>query len=218
MQNCTKINTQFLDANGLRGARIGVARKYFGFSEAVDSLMNQVIDEMKSAGAVIVDPADLESHGKFDDTELLVLLYELKADLNSYLATRQDGNMHSPADLISFNEKNKEKEMPYFGQDLFLKAQEKGPLTTKEYVDALAANRSLSREHGIDGVMDKFRLDAVVAPTGGPAWLTDSCQWRSLSRRQFKRSSGGRLSQHQCPCRIGFRAAGGDFILRKALE
>jgi amidase len=165
--------TQFLDPNGLRGARIGVARKYFGFSEAVDALMNQVIDQMKSAGAVIVDPAGLESHGKFDDTELLVLLYELKADLNSYLATRPDANVHSLADIIAFNEKNKEKEMPYFGQDLFLKAQEKGPLTTKEYVDALEANRSLSREHGIDGVMDKFHLDAIVAPTGGPAWLTD---------------------------------------------
>jgi amidase len=165
--------TQFLDPNGLHGARIGVARKYFGFSEAVDSLMNQVIDQMKSAGAVIVDPADLESQGKFDDTELLVLLYELKADLNSYLATRPDANVHSLADIIAFNEKNKEKEMPYFGQDLFLKAQEKGPLTTKEYVDALAANCSLSREHGIDGLMDKFHLDAIVAPTGGPAWLTD---------------------------------------------
>jgi len=165
--------TQFLDPNGLRGARIGVARKYFGFSEAVDALMDQVIDQMKSAGAVIVDPADLESHGQFDDTELLVLLYELKADLNSYLATRPDAKVHTLADIIAFNEKNKEKEMPYFEQDLFLKAQEKGPLTTKEYVDALAANHSLSREHGIDGVVDKFHLDAIVAPTGGPAWLTD---------------------------------------------
>src|SRR5437763_12979191 len=137
--------TQLLDPNGLRGARIGVARKYFAFSEGVDALMNQVIDQMKSAGAVIVDPADLESHGKFDDPELLVLLYELKADLNSYLATRPDANVHALADIIAFNEKNKEKEMPYFGQDLFLKAQEKGPLSDKEYVTALAANHKLSR-------------------------------------------------------------------------
>ena len=165
--------TQFLDANGLRGARIGVARKYFGFSDAVDALMNGVIDEMKSAGAVIVDPADLESFGKFDDTELLVLMYELKADLNAYLASRPDARVRTLADVIAFNEKNKDKEMPYFGQDLFLKAQEKGPLTDKEYVEALAANHSLSREHGIDGMMDKFHLDAIVAPTGGPAWLTD---------------------------------------------
>lgn len=165
--------TQFLDPNGLRGARIGVARKYFGFSDSVDALMNHVIDEMKSAGAVIVDPADLESFGKFDDTELLVLLYDLKADLNSYLASRPDARVHTLADVIAFNEQNKEKEMPYFGQDLFLKAQEKGPLTSKEYIQALASNHNLSREHGIDGVMDKFHLDAIVAPTGGPAWLTD---------------------------------------------
>ncbi len=165
--------TQFLDPNGLRGARIGVARKYFGFSDSVDDLMNRVLAEMKAAGAVIVDPADLESHGKFDDTELLVLMYELKANLNAYLRSRPDAQVQSLADVIAFNEKHKDKEMPYFGQDLFLKAQEKGPLTDKEYVAALAANRSLSREHGIDGVMDKFHLDALVAPTGGPAWLTD---------------------------------------------
>jgi len=165
--------TQFLDPNGLRGARIGVARKYFGFSDAVDDLMNQLIVKMKTAGAEIIDPADLESHGKFDDTELLVLMYELKADLNTYLANRPSAQVRTLADVISFNEKNKDKEMPYFGQDLLLKAQEKGPLTDKEYVAALAANRSLSREHGIDFVMDKFHLDAIVAPTGAPAWLTD---------------------------------------------
>src|SRR5207248_824468 len=112
--------TRFLDPNGLRGARIGVARKYFGFNDAVDELMNHLIDEMKSAGAVMVDPADLESHGKFDDTELLVLMYELKADLNAYLSSRPNAQVHSLADVIAFNEKNKQKEMPYFGQDLFL--------------------------------------------------------------------------------------------------
>jgi len=165
--------TQFLDPNALHGARIGVARKYFGFNDAVDDLMNRLLDEMKAAGAVIVDPADLESHGKFDDTELLVLMYELKADLNAYLEGRPNAQVRSLADVIAFNEKNKAKEMPYFGQDLLLKAQEKGPLTDKEYVAALTANHSLSREHGIDGVMDKFHLDALVAPTGAPAWLTD---------------------------------------------
>jgi len=165
--------TQFLDPNGLRGARIGVARKYFGFNDAVDALLNDLIREMKSAGAVIVDPADLESHGKFDETELLVLMYELKTDLNGYLAARPNSPVLSLSDVISFNDKNKDREMPYFGQDLFLKAQEKGPLTDKDYVAALAANHSLSREHGIDGVMDKFHLDALFAPTGGPAWLTD---------------------------------------------
>ena len=100
-------------------------------------------------------------------------MYELKADLNAYLAARPDAQVQSLADVIAFNEKNKDKEMPYFGQDLFLKAQEKGPLTDKEYVAALAANHTLSREQGIDAVMDKNHLDALVAPTGGPAWLTD---------------------------------------------
>jgi amidase len=165
--------TQFLDPNGLRGSRIGVARKYFGFSEAVDALMNSLIQEMKSAGAVIIDPADLESHGKFDDTELTVLLYELKSDLNAYLAARPDAPVRTLADVIAFNERDKDTEMPYFGQDLFVKAQEKGPLTDKEYAAALAANHKLSRGQGIDGVMDKFYLDALVAPTGAPAWTTD---------------------------------------------
>ncbi|HWH58462.1 MAG TPA: amidase [Terriglobales bacterium] len=165
--------TQFLDANGLKGARIGVPRKYFGFSDAVDKLMSDVIAEMKSAGAEIVDPADLESHGKFDDTELTVLMYELKADLNAYLGGRPDAQVKTLADVIAFNDKNKDKEMPYFGQDMFLKAEAKGPLSEKEYVDALAANHKLAREQGIDGVMDKHHLDALIAPTGGPAWLTD---------------------------------------------
>ena len=166
--------TKFLDPNGLKGARIGVARKYFGFNDAVDHFMEHVIDEIKKQGAVIVDPADLESHGKFDDTELTVLLYELKADLNIYLAGREpESQVHSLKEVIEFNDHNPEKEMPYFGQDLFIKAEAKGPLTSNEYLDALEANRRLSRREGIDGVMDKFHLEAILAPTGGPAWLTD---------------------------------------------
>ena len=164
--------TKFLDPGGLRGARLGVARKYFGFSDAVDALMEDLIGEMKRQGAVIVDPADLESFGKFDDTENTVLLYELKADLNAYLASRQ-GAPTSLKELIDFNQRNKSKEMPYFGQDLFIKAEAKGPLTSKEYLDALEVNHRLTRKEGIDVVMDKFQLDAILAPTGGPAWITD---------------------------------------------
>ncbi len=164
--------TKFLDPEGLRGARLGVARKYFGFSDAVDALMEDLIGEMKRQGAVIVDPADLESFGKFDDTENTVLLYELKADLNTYLASRP-GAPASLKELIEFNQRNKSKEMPYFGQDLFIKAEAKGPLSSKEYMDALEANHRLTRKEGIDGVMDKFQLDAILAPTGGPAWITD---------------------------------------------
>lgn len=166
--------TKFLDPSGLKGARLGIVRKYFGFHDATDELMEKVIGEMKKAGAEIIDPVDLPTLGKFDDTELTVLLYELKADLGAYLARLGDGApVKSLKDVIDFNEKNKTKEMPYFGQDLFVKAEEKGPLTTKEYVDALANNRKLTRAQGIDLVMEKSKLDALVAPTGGPAWLTD---------------------------------------------
>jgi amidase len=164
--------TKFLDPHGLRGARIGVARKYFGTNDAQDQLMNNLISAMKQQGAEIIDPADLPTHGKFDDTEFLVLLYELKADLNAYLSGRP-GAPGSLKDIIEFNERNSDKEMPYFGQDIFLKAEAKGPLSSKEYTDALEANHRLSRQEGIDAVMDQFHLDAIVAPTAGPAWLTD---------------------------------------------
>jgi amidase len=166
--------TQFLDANGLRGARIGVARKYFGFSDGVDGIMAEAIEVMKKQGAIMVDPADLETFGKFDDSEGLVLNYELKADLEKYLARLGPASpMKSLQDVIEFNNKNAQKEMPYFGQDVFIKAQEKGPLTTREYIDALEKNHRLAGIEGIDAVMDKLKLDVLMAPTGGPAWITD---------------------------------------------
>jgi amidase len=165
--------TKFLDPHGLRGARIGVVRKYFGFSDPVDALMEQSLAVLKQQGATVIDPAEIESTSKIDG-ELLVLLYELKADLNAYLARLgPTAPVHSLKEIIAFNEKNREKELPYFGQDLFLKAEEKGPLTTKEYQDALAKNLRVARAEGIDATMDKFKLDALVGPTGGPAWLTD---------------------------------------------
>jgi amidase len=166
--------TQFCDANGLKGARIGVARKYFGFSDPVDALMAQSLDAMKKQGAILVDPADIETLGKFDESELLVFMYELKADLNAYLAgLGPAAPVHSLKDVIDFNERNRQKEMPYFGQDLFVKAESKGPLIDKEYLDALAKNHQLARTEGIDATIDKYHLDAMVAPTGGPAWITD---------------------------------------------
>jgi amidase len=158
----------------LRGARLGIARKYFGFNDRVDKLMNDRIAEMKQLGAVIVDPADIPTSGKFDESELEVLLYELKADLNTYLkGLGPSAPVHSLKEVIEFNEKNREREMPYFGQDLFVKAEAKGPLTDKKYLQALAKNRLLSRAQGIDFIMRKHRLDALIAPTGGPAWPTD---------------------------------------------
>jgi amidase len=166
--------TQFLDRGGLRGARIGVVRKNFGFNDQVDQLINSSLDTMKRLGAEIVDPAEIETAGKFDDTELEVLLYELKADLNKYLAgLGPRAPVRSLKEIIEFNERNKEKEMPYFGQDLFIKAEAKGPLTDKDYLEALAKNERMSRTEGIDATMTKHRLDALVAPTGGPPWPTD---------------------------------------------
>jgi amidase len=165
---------QFCDPDGLKGARIGVARKYFGFSDAVDALMEESLTAMKHQGATLVDPADIPTLGKFDESELLVFMYELKADLNAYLARLgTSAPVRTLQDIIEFNDHNRQKEMPYFGQDLFLKAQAKGPLTDKEYVDALAKNHQLARTEGIDALMDQHHLDAIVAPTGGPAWLTD---------------------------------------------
>jgi amidase len=166
--------TQFCDPNGLKGARIGVARKYFGFSDSVDALMEQSLDAMKKQGAILVDPADIETLGKFDESELLVFMYELKADLNAYLARLgPNAPVSTLKEIIDFNERNHQKEMPYFGQDLFLKAEAKGPLTEKAYLDALEKNHQLARIEGIDATMDKYHLDAIVAPTGGPAWITD---------------------------------------------
>jgi amidase len=166
--------TSFLDPNGLKGARIGVARKYFGFHDGVDALMEQSLDALKKQGAILIDPADVETLGKFDDSELLVFMYELKADLNAYLARLgPSAPVHTLKEIIEFNEHNRATEMPYFGQDLFLKSEAKGPLTEKEYLDALDKNHRLARTEGIDAAMDKHQLDAIVAPTGSPAWLTD---------------------------------------------
>jgi amidase len=166
--------SQYCDPNGLKGARIGVGRKYFGISDAVDALMKETLDVLKKQGATLVDPADIETFGKFDDSEGLVLLYELKADLNAYLARLgPNAPVKTLKDVIEFNDRNHQKEMPYFGQDLLIKAEAKGPLTDKEYLDALAKNHQLAGKEGIDALMDKHQLDAIVGPTGGPAWLTD---------------------------------------------
>ena len=166
--------TKFLDKDGLRGMRLGIARKHFGFNERVDKLMNDLLAEMKKLGAVLVDPADIPTTGKFDDSEFEVLLYEFKADLNTYLAgLGPAAPVRSLKDVIAFNEKNSAREMPYFGQDIMTKAEAKGPLTSKPYLAALRKNHLLTRAQGIDAVMKKNRLDALVAPTGGPPWPTD---------------------------------------------
>jgi len=166
--------TPFLDKDGLRGARIGVVRKLFGFHEPTDKVMEAALEAMKKQGAVLVDPVELANMNFFSEGEFTVLLYELKADLNAYLARLGPrAPVKTLAEIIAFNEANREKEMPFFGQDIFLKAEAKGPLTSKEYIEALEKNHRMARTEGIDALMDQHKLDALVAPTGGPAWLTD---------------------------------------------
>ena len=167
--------TRYLDASGLRGAKIGVARtRFFGYSDVTDRVINQAIEVMKRQGATIVDPANIETAGKFDDSEFDVLLYEFKADLNNYLASLGPrAPVKSLQEIIDFNERHKDQEMPWFGQEIMIQAQAKGPLTEKKYLDDLAQDLKMSRTDGIDATMDKYGLDALVAPTGGPAWVTD---------------------------------------------
>jgi len=166
--------TKCLDKAGLKGARLGVVRKAYDFDESVANVLGAAYDAMKREGAVLIDPVEIASLGKFDVSELDVLLYELKHDLNAYLtAAGPHVPVRSLKEVIRFNEQYKDRELEYFGQDLFEKAEKKGPLTDKAYVDALAKNHLLTRTQGIDAVMTKHRLDALVAPTAGPTWLID---------------------------------------------
>ena len=163
-----------LDPAALRGARLGVARQFFGFHEPSDRAFVPVLAALEKAGAVLVDPVTLPAIDTIADAELTVLLYELKADLNAYLAQLGPGApVKSLADVIAFNERHAERELKWFGQDLFVKAQAKGPLSDDEYVKARALCLRIARDEGIDAVMKQHRLDALIAPTGGPAWRSD---------------------------------------------
>ena len=164
--------TKYLDPQSLRGARLGVARKFFGITADVDRLMESSLAEMKRQGAEIIDPADLPSHGKYGDAELEVLQYEFKTYLNAYLEERRTA--WTLEKLIDFNEKHRQEEMPYFEQETFVQSQKKGSLSEPAYRKALARCQRLSRTEGIDAVLKKYNVDAIVAPTAGPAWLTDS--------------------------------------------
>ena len=221
--------TAFLDANGLRGARIGVLRQTFGFHEKVDAVLEEGIVEMKRRGAAIIDPVELPSaSGKLGsqganesrDTEFEVLLYEFKADLNAYLeGLGPSAPAKSLAELIAFNEAHRDEEMPYFGQEIFLQAQEKGPLTSEEYLQALETNHRLSRKEGIDRTMDQHRLDAIAAPTGGPAWTTDLVNGDHFSgggSSSFAAVAG--YPQHHRAGGLRSRTTGGIVFLRPRLE
>ncbi|MGH2498199.1 MAG: amidase [Ktedonobacteraceae bacterium] len=168
--------TKFLDAGGLRGARIGVAREqYFGYSAKADAVVNAAIERMRELGAEIIDNADIPSAKQMrsSESEMTVLLYEFKADLNAYLAGLVESPVRSLADVIAFNDAHAEQELLYFGHELMVKAQETPSLEDQTYLDALAENRRLAREEGIDAVMNEHNLDALVMPTTGPTWCID---------------------------------------------
>jgi amidase len=164
--------TQFLNRDGLKGVRIGVVRQLAGFHDEVDILFNRAIDALRAQGAIIVDPASIPTQGKFDADEQTVLLYEFKDGVNRYLANR-GATPRNLADLIAFNNNEHDREMPHFGQDQFISAQGKGPLSDQEYIEAHARAKRSAGADGIDAALAKDHLDVLIAPTTGAAWTTD---------------------------------------------
>lgn len=166
--------TRFLDPNGLRGARLGIARKFFANDAPMDAFLSRCVDALKKAGAEVIDPADIAAFAQLSAPESDVLSYEFKDGLNRYL-TRLPSNSpaRTLADLIAFNEKNRDREMPYFGQELFIQSEAKGPLTDPAYIQARADCVRLSRQQGIDALLAQYKLDAIVSLTSGPACFID---------------------------------------------
>lgn len=163
-----------LQRGGLKGARLGVARRGFGLPSSVEPVLTEAIAALKALGAVIVDPAEVPNAEKLGDPEIVVLDFEIKAGLADYLATRDQGTaVRTLADVIAFNSANRDREMPWFGQEIFERAQKRGPLTDPVYRTALASCRRLSRGLGIDALMARHRLDGIVAITAGPSWPID---------------------------------------------
>ncbi len=168
--------TQFLDPNGLRGARVGVPRQvYFGYNAKTDAIVNMAIEQLRNLGAEIIDPADIPTAKQMStsNAEMVLLLHEFKAGLNTYLSELTNTRIRTLADIIEFNTVHAEEELPYFGQELLLMTQETTSLVDPLYLDALAENQRLSREEGIDAVMDTYHLDALVMPSGSPPWRID---------------------------------------------
>jgi amidase len=168
---------KYLELNGLRGARLGVPREgYFGYSPKADALVNQAIETLRQGGATIVDPVKIPNFDRaaLTSAELIVLLYEFKAGVNAYLASVAPGaHVRTLDDVIEFNKRNTRENMPYFGQELLVRAQAKGDLTEAEYLEALEKCRRLAGKEGMDAIMDELSLDALIAPTTTPAWPVD---------------------------------------------
>ena len=212
--------SRFLDAEGLKGARIGVARNFFGFHEKVDQLMEEAIRVMREKGAEIVDPANLENQKEIGEIEFDVLLYEFKDDLNRYLSNLPDSvASRNLTDLIAFNEANKDKEMPWFGQELFIMADKKGPLTDKDISEGgMPTLKGLPEKKELTPYLQKNKLDAIIAPTGGPSWTTD---W--INGDHF---SGGSSAPAACAgypaiyrtCRLYIRTSCRDHLYGNSME
>ena len=174
--------TKFLDREGLKDARIGVARNMAGTNPRIIKIFDFCIEVLKKLGAEVIDPVDVPNFDKFGKTELDVLHYEFKADLNKYLKSLSNGaQVRSMEDVINFNEENRDKVMPYFGQEHMITAQEKASLSDKKYKDALAKNHSFTRAKGIDAAMRKHKVDAIIVPSGGPAWMIDLVNGDSIN-------------------------------------
>ena len=209
--------SRFLDVAALQGARIGVARKFCGFLDAVDQLMEEAITAMKSQGALISDPSDLPSDGKFGDGEDVVLSYEFKQTKEVFGVARPLGTGAFTGKIIAFNEREKAREMPWFGQEWFLKAQARGTLTEKAYLDALDHIQLLARKEGIDAVMDRLGLDAIIAPTSGPANRTDLV-WGDRDTGGCTSPVARWIPARYCADGHGERSACGHFLLWPCLE
>lgn len=165
--------TKFLDVNGLKGARIGMAASYFGFHAEVDQLMQEAVLQMKEQGAEVIENLKFENTEQWSPAEWQVLLSEFKADLNAYMKTRKDLKVQSLADLIAYNRENASTELKWFGQEVFELSENTGGLEEPVYLEALKKSKRMTREEGIDKLMDAHQLDALIAPTNGPAWVID---------------------------------------------
>ncbi len=173
---------EFLTPGGLKGARIGVLRsRSFNFAKALDPILQNAVEALKREGAEVVDPVEFPTLGQTDDAEYQVLLYEFKADLEAYFAARPGAAVRTLDDLAAFNAANAAREMPFFGQETVERAAKMGPLTDKAYLEALAKCRELMRDKGIDAVLAKDRLDALIVLTNGPAHMTDLVNGDSFS-------------------------------------
>lgn len=164
--------TQFLDANGLQGKKIGILKGTFGNHEKVDEIFEKVKGVLTAQGAEIVEDVEVNEEGAYGNSGFELLLYEFKDGVNKYLKTRPDAPVKTLADVIQFNKDNADQEMTYFPQGILERAEMKGPLTDPEYKEALNTVVTVSRE-GIDQALTENQLDAVIGVTGGPAWPID---------------------------------------------